>query len=137
LNLNSLNVTAKRLRRYHPTTHLANVMEPLQLNAPKFDSIALNYLLHCLPGTMPSKQEVFQYLKAWLNPGGIMFGTTILGQGIRPNFLARRLMALYNAKGIFSNREDSLAALETNLKQYFQDSWTKVIGCVAIFTGRA
>jgi len=136
LNPNSLNMTAERLRRYHSTTHLANVLEPIEINAPKFDSIALNYLLHCLPGTMQSKHMVFEYLKPWLNPDGIVFGTTILGQGIRPNFLARRLMALYNAKGVFSNREDSLVDLDAILKRYFQDYWTKVVGCVAFFTGR-
>ena len=33
LNPNSLNVTAQRLQRYAPTTHLANVLEPLSLDA--------------------------------------------------------------------------------------------------------
>lgn len=136
LNPNSLTMTASRLRRYQPTTYLANVLEPIQLDTPNFDSIALNYLLHCLPGTMQSKQVLFDNVRPWLNPEGVVFGTTILGQGIRPNFLARRLMALYNAKGIFSNREDSLIALEAILKQYFREYWTKVVGCVAFFKAR-
>jgi ubiquinone/menaquinone biosynthesis C-methylase UbiE len=136
LNPNSLNMTAKRLHRYQPTTCLANVLEPIQLNEPKFDSIALNYLLHCLPGKMQNKQPVFEYLKPYLNPGGVVFGTTILGLGIRPNYLAGRLMALYNAKGIFSNREDSLVDLEAILKRNFREYMTKVVGCVAFFRGR-
>src|SRR6266496_5358882 len=59
LNPNSLHVTAERLRRYRPSTHLANVLEPLALDLPKFDSLALNYLLHCLPGNLQHKQIVF------------------------------------------------------------------------------
>jgi ubiquinone/menaquinone biosynthesis C-methylase UbiE len=136
LNPNSLSMTAKRLRRYHPTRYLANVLEPLQLHSPQFDSIAINYILHCLPGTMQSKQAVFGNLKSQLNPNGIVFGTSILGQGIHPNFLARRLMTLYNDKSIFSNHEDSLEDLEAGLRRYFQHYWTKVIGCVAFFVGR-
>lgn len=136
LNPNSLAKTTKRLSGFGPTSHLANVLEPLQLDAPKFDSIALNYLLHCLPGTMESKSIVFEHLKAWLNPGGVIFGTTILGQGVSHNALGRRLMALYNAKGIFSNQQDSLSALETALKRSFQRYQTSVVGCVAFFTAR-
>lgn len=136
LNPNSLNVTAKRLHRYRPTTYLANVLQPLPSDMPKFDSIALNYLLHCLPGTMQSKQVVFDNLKPWLNPGGVVFGTTILGQGIRPNSLARRLMKLYNAKAIFSNSHDDLSNLEAILKQHLQEYETKVVGCVAFFKGQ-
>jgi hypothetical protein len=136
LNPNSLNVTAGRLRRYRPSTHVGNVLEPIQLDAPKFDSIGLNYVLHCLPGTMRSKGAAFGHLVTWLNPGGVLFGTTILGQGIHPNFLARRLMKVYNAKGIFSNHHDSLDDLESILAQTFRDYWTTVVGCVAFFRGR-
>jgi ubiquinone/menaquinone biosynthesis C-methylase UbiE len=136
LNPNSLAMTAERLRRYHPITYLANVLEPLQLNTQKFDSIGLNYLLHCLPGTMPSKHRVFENLIPWLNPGGVIFGTTILGRDISPNFVARRLMKLYNVKGIFSNSEDRLSGLEAILGRHFRDYQTKTVGCVAFFTGR-
>jgi ubiquinone/menaquinone biosynthesis C-methylase UbiE len=136
LNPNSLKVTAERLRRYQPTIYLANVLEPLALDIPKFDSVALNYLLHCLPGNLRNKQVVFDHLKPYLNPGAAIFGTTILGQGIHPNFLARRLLKLYNAKSIFSNRDDNLADLQTILKQHFHDCQTKVVGCVAFFSAR-
>jgi ubiquinone/menaquinone biosynthesis C-methylase UbiE len=136
LNPNSLTMAAQRLQRYHPTVHLANVLEPLQCDAPAFDSIALNYVLHCLPGTMQSKQVVFDNLKPWLNPEGVVFGTTILGQGLHPSYLARKLMKLYNTKGIFSNSQDTLSDLEAILKRSFRDYWTQVVGCVAFFSGR-
>ncbi|MBZ0288704.1 MAG: class I SAM-dependent methyltransferase [Anaerolineae bacterium] len=135
LNPNSLSVTAERLRRYRPSTHVANVLEPIRLDGATFDSIGLNYVLHCLPGTLRSKQAALRHLAALLNPGGGVFGTTILGQGIRPNFLARRLMKLYNAKGIFSNQQDNRDDLEAILKQTFRAYSTHVVGCVAFFRG--
>jgi hypothetical protein len=135
LNPNSLNAAAKRLHRYQPITHLGNVWVPEILQPLKFDSIALNFLLHCLHRPIGGKQYIFRNLKPLLNPGGVVFGTTILGRGIKPNFLARRLMRLYNAKGIFSNTEDTLEELENSLKTDFRAYSTKVVGCVAFFVG--
>jgi hypothetical protein len=138
LNPYSLKATADRLRRYQPTVKRANVLEPIKLNA-KFDSIALNYLLHCLPGSMRSKGVVFDHLKPFLNEGGVIFGTTILGadsHDIQANALARSLMRLYNSRGVFGNAQDNLADLESKLKTNFRDVSTKVVGCVAFFSGR-
>jgi hypothetical protein len=136
LNPTCLHVAAQRLQRYNPSILLANILEPLQHDVPRFDSIALNYVLHCLPGTMQSKYVVFEHVKPWLNAEGVVFGTTILGQGLHANKLARKLMRLYNAKGIFCNNEDNLSDLETILKRSFRNYWTKVVGCVAFFKGQ-
>jgi hypothetical protein len=135
LNPNSLAITARRLDRYQPSTYVANVLEPLRLTE-RFDSISLNYLLHCLPGSMLSKEVVFQNLKSLLNDGQVIFGTTLLGQGTPHNFLARSLRQIYNKKGIFSNQQDNLADLETVLSQHFAEYKLDVIGCVAFFVGR-
>lgn len=136
LNPNSLQRTAKRLRRYHPVTYVANVLEPLPIEPARFDSVGLNYLLHCLPGDMRSKSVVFRNLKPLLRPGGVVFGTTILGRGVPRNAFARTLMHIYNARGIFGNAGDSRADLETILKENFPDSRVHVVGCVAFFVGR-
>jgi hypothetical protein len=85
---------------------------------------------------MKTKAVVFENLKAWLNPDGVIFGTTILSHDVQPNFLARRLMKIYNGKGIFGNREDNLADLEANLKRHFRETSTRIVGCVALFRGR-
>jgi hypothetical protein len=50
--------------------------------------------------------------------------------------LARRLMTLYNAKGIFSNREDDLNDLQAILQQTFRAYQVEVVGCVAFFQGQ-
>lgn len=137
LNENSLQTTAKRLKRYKPTTHVANVMEPLRIESADFNSIALNYLLHCLPGNILSKGTVFAHLNPLLNNGGVIFGTTILGKGVKQNFLNRTLMRIYNSKGIFDNFDDSASDLERVLKDNFNEYTVHIEGCVAFFMGRA
>lgn len=137
LNANSLQVTARRLARYNPTTHIANVLEPLDIEPAGFDSIALNYLLHCLPGNLLDKGAVFRNLRPLLNDkGGVIFGTTILGKGVKQNLLAKTLMRIYNSNGIFGNMEDTAADLDNQLHAIFRDYSIHVVGCVAFFVGR-
>jgi ubiquinone/menaquinone biosynthesis C-methylase UbiE len=135
LNANSLHTTARRIARYQPSMVRANVLESLPITTA-FDSIGINYLLHCLPGTMESKAVVFQHLKPLLKPGGVLFGTTILGQGVPHNALARTLLRTYNAKGIFGNTQDSQAALQRALSQHFNEYDLHIVGCVAFFQAR-
>ncbi|HEY0602224.1 MAG TPA: class I SAM-dependent methyltransferase [Herpetosiphonaceae bacterium] len=136
LNPNTLAVTAARIARYQPQTCVVNVLESLPLAPHSFDSIGLNYVLHCLPGTMREKQSVFRNLKQLLRPGGVLFGTTILSQGVRVGLLARIFMAVYNEARLFGNREDSLQALERNLEEVFDDYSLYVVGSVAFFAAR-
>jgi Methyltransferase domain len=137
LNPNSLEKTAQRLQRYRPSIHNINVLRPFWVRPAAFDSIAINYVLHCLPGNMQSKGVVFNHLKALLNPkGGVIFGTTILGRGVRRNPLADALMFIYNAKGIFCNHWDNAAELERVLKTNFYDYELRTVGCVAFFIGK-
>lgn len=136
LNPTSLKVTARRLERFQPTTCVANVLAPVPASLPTFDSIGLNYLIHCLPGTMREKWVVFQNLKGRLNVGGTLFGTTILGEDVPKNFIAGRLMAFYNKKGIFGNTSDNLTDLEQGLRENFATYSVKVEGCVAYFAAK-
>ena len=68
LNTNCLEVASRRIGRFNPEVYRANVLEPIDIDAPKFDSIGLNYVLHCLPGDMAAKGVAFEYLKALVNP---------------------------------------------------------------------
>jgi ubiquinone/menaquinone biosynthesis C-methylase UbiE len=133
LNPNSLQVASRRVRRYAPTLHQANVLETITLEPASFDTISLNYLLHCLPGDFASKGVVFQHLKPLLSERGVIFGTTILGQGVKHNLLAKFHLQLYNSRKIFSNTSDGLEGLESILKEHFQAYILKVVGCVAFF----
>jgi hypothetical protein len=68
-----------------------------------------------------------------VRPGGTVFGSTILAEGIPLNRSAQRLMGLYNRKGIFHNATDSLAELNRELEAAFTDYRLTVVGCVALF----
>lgn len=136
LNPNCLQTTGRRLARYRPETWHANVLEPIRIDAQAFASIGLNYLLHCLPGTIRTKGAALGHLRRLLVPGGVMFGATLLHDGVRRNAAARRLMALHNARGIFCNAEDDLEGLRTMLHEHLDAVKIEVVGCVALFSGR-
>ncbi|MCG8564828.1 MAG: class I SAM-dependent methyltransferase [Desulfobacterales bacterium] len=136
LNPNSLTTAEERTRRFIPEVYLANVLAPLESDCPPFDSISIFYLLHCLPGSLEEKAVVFEHLLPLLTPGGTLFGATILGQGRTPNFAARKLMALYNKKGIFHNRTDDLETLTRELARRFSRVRIRTRGCVAVFSAQ-
>lgn len=137
LNPDTLEVASRRIRRYKPETYRRNVLDPISVDARRFDSVGINFVLHCLPGSMASKSVAFDHLKALMNPGGVLFGATLLHDGVTRSWLARRLMSLYNSKRIFSNEQDDLPALRRALEQRFRDVSVVVVGCGALFSGRA
>lgn len=136
LNSNALEFAAQRIARYNPETYRHNVLEPISLDAKKFDSVGINYLLHCVPGSIESKSIAFDHLKALMNPNAVLFGSTLLQGGVSRNELAKRLMDIYNKKGIFSNRLDDLEGLKRSLSKRFRDVSVEVMGCAALFSGR-
>ena len=136
LNSNTLEFTSRRIARYNPKTYRRNILDPINLNVEKFDSVGINYVLHCVPGNLKTKSVALDYLKALMNPNAVLFGSTILQGGVSINWLAKRLMAIYNKKGIFSNQHDNLEDLKSALNQRFKDISVEVIGCVALFSGR-
>ncbi|WP_299492844.1 class I SAM-dependent methyltransferase [uncultured Shewanella sp.] len=135
LNPVSLSTAAAKIKSFNPEIYKGNVLTPLELDCEPFDSISMNYLLHCLPGNLVAKSVVFQHLNEYLNEGGVLFGSTILGQGTQPGYFATKLMNFYNSKGIFDNLDDDLTSLETVLNENFQQVQIEMRGCVAIFSG--
>jgi hypothetical protein len=136
LNANCLEAAGRRVARFAPESHLVNVLEPIHVDTPKFDSVGLNYLLHCLPGTIESKAVVFEHLEPLVHPGGTVFGATLLHGGVERNWLARKVMDRNNDHGIFSNADDDLEGLRRVLSQHLTDSSVEIVGCVALFSGR-
>jgi len=136
LNPHSLAKSAKRLRRYNPSCSMGNALQPIDIGMSEFGSISLNYLLHCLPGNLATKSTVFKNVKPLLRDGGVVFGSTILGEGVRHNPLAKRLVKIYNARGIFSNLSDRRSDLEAGLKAHFDEYTIHIAGCVALFSAR-
>ena len=136
LNAHALEFASSRNGRYQPETYRRDVLKPLSLDCERFSSIAINYLIHCLPGTMQTKSALFDHLADVMKPGAVLFGSTLLQGGIRRGWAAKRLMSLYNREGIFANSEDSLDGLESVLQSRFNDVRLRVIGCAALFSGR-
>ena len=139
LNANSLAFASRRIERYSPETYRQNILEPLSPPLPQkpFDSIGINFLLHCLPGAIANKAVALDHLKPLMNPGARIFGSTIVQGGVPHSWLARKLMGLYNRKGIFANTEDDLHGLRAALTQRFDEVDIQVVGCVALFSARA
>lgn len=137
LDLNPVSLAAAQGRFGRPARTLRHdVLEPLEPTVGPFDSIALYYLLHCLPGSLAQKGRVFAQLAPVLAPGGVLFGATILGDTAGHNRFGQRLMALYNRKGIFGNAHDTLADLERELRRHFARIELRQVGRVALFSAR-
>lgn len=136
LNPEALAFTARRIARYKPESYRRNVLEPIAIDAGRFDSVGVNYLLHCIPGSIESKAVAFDHLTTLMNPGAVLFGSTLLQGGVHRSGMAKRLMDVYNKKGIFANQQDDLEGLERALRSRFRDVSVQVIGCCALFSGR-
>lgn len=133
LNPNSLDAAQRRLARYYPETYLRNALEPFNIDAPPFDSIGITNLLHCLPGDMKTKEVVLKNAKSMLNPGGVLFGSTILYSVAKPNMMASVALKSVNKRGIMSNMNDDVEVLRNNLGIHFSESSVRQIGYVALF----
>jgi SAM-dependent methyltransferase len=137
LNPNCLERTARRIRRYRPVTHRRNVLEPVDGELPRFGSIGVSNLLHCLPGTMLEKGKVLANLAALLRDGGVLFGATVLGEGVDGvGALYRAANRAYNRRAIFCNLRDNAEDLHGVLATSFDAHSLEVVGALALFTGR-
>ena len=134
LNRNCLDRASRRLSRYSPRTHQANALEPWGLPAGTYESVGVSMLMHCLPGAIPEKSVVFEQARAVLAPGGVMFGATILGKGVKQNRLCRHALRTNNRRGVLSNLNDSAEDLDTALARLFASHQMHVEGAVALFT---
>ena len=137
LNEDALRFASDRIRRYRPSTHVADVLSPLAIEEPEpFRSVGLMYLLHCLPGDMSTKAAVIRNVRPLVAEDGVVFGATILARAASENVLARALMRFYNARGIFGNAGDTVEGLERALTESFARVSIVERGSVALFTAR-
>ncbi len=132
MNTTCLKKTAQRIRRYAPYSIEYNILAPTQLTG-EFDSIAINYVFHCVPGSFKEKGVAFLRLKKLMKPSGVLFGCTLLTHGVQRNWASRLLMKRYNKMGIFNNEQDSLVELEAVLRAVYH--YVQIIpkGSAAVF----
>ena len=133
INRHCLDRAGRRLARFKPALHEVNLLAPIKLDVAPFATVGLTYVLHCLPGRMSEKLKAVDHLRPLMGKGAVLFGAIILGRGIIPNRAARALLDLYNAKGVFNNREDDVASLSEGLRQRFAEVEIETEGCVALF----
>lgn len=136
LNRSSLRAAAHTLIRYQPDQVVADCLRPLPLDKASVDSAGLNLLLHCIPGSMEQKVGALSNAARCVRPGGTVFGSTIVTEGVPVNWSAQRLLARLNRKGSFHNATDSLAELDCKLGAAFTDYRLTVVGCVALFEAK-
>jgi hypothetical protein len=133
VNRHCLERAGRRLARFKPALHQVNLLAPIKLDVAPFASVGLTYVLHCLPGRMSEKLAAVDHLRPLMSKGAVLFGATILRRGITPNG-ERPLLNLYNAKGVFNNREDDFASLSDGLRQRFDRVEIETEGCVTLFS---
>ncbi|OZC44514.1 hypothetical protein CH294_21745 [Rhodococcus sp. 14-2483-1-1] len=135
LNANSLDHTASRLDV--PLTLIEHdVLVPLDKSIEKFDSVSINYVLHCLPGDWSTKAAALTNLAEKLTPEGVLFGSTVIGADQSFTVLGKALMFAYNQTGVFGNRQDDLPGLRRSLSETFEQVEVTMVGNVAIFVAR-
>lgn len=153
LNTNSLDAASERLLAAHPGTVTAtkvqaDFLEPdpkadLAITAArlgggaKFDAISCMFLLHCVPGPPTRKAQGLQRLAPLLrDDDSVLFGTTILGNGVEHNLFGRFLMTAYNNAGSFDNWDDDAESIVQALREAFEDVKFEVVGTVLLFEAR-
>ena len=132
-NKNCLDVTEKALATYMPDKHHANILEPLPIHNRKYDSVGINFVLHCVPGSFREKGVALDHIAEHLNKGSTLFGSTIIyypGQ----SKLSKFVMNIYNRKGIFNNTRDTREELAEALARNYSNIEISQTGNVLFFT---
>jgi SAM-dependent methyltransferase len=135
LNEGVLRKAGGRVAHLRPRLLKRDVLAPLDLGEDtRFDSVALNMLIHCLPGDMAHKTTVFDHVLPYMVPGGRIFGCTVLAKGVQHGKLApKALENLNDDKGPMNNLDDSLEDLESQIADRFTDYRIAVRGSIALF----
>lgn len=134
-NPNVLAHAARVLAPLEPTTVEADVLKPLPVTG-RFDSAALNMVLHCLPGPPPRKSQAIRNVAGVLEPDGVLFGATVLGRSAPHSGPAKTFLTIANRRGGFDNLEDSADGLREMLSESFEEVEVTEVGSAALFVAR-
>lgn len=152
LNHNSLNVCKKRIiscyndKNNVPTVDklVIDITESESLAAYKeqYDSLAANFLFHCLHGSsLRDKVSAIKNCASLLSSDGVFIGSTILGKDMlddadRAGETSLGVLKNYNEWGIFGNLGDSFEDLQQILNESFQYVDLKKIGYCGVWSAR-
>jgi 2-polyprenyl-3-methyl-5-hydroxy-6-metoxy-1,4-benzoquinol methylase len=149
LNENSLQACQDIIERSRPDggpsmdvkTKMCDILQPLS-DDQKYDSVAVNFLLHCLKGdTIWDKRAALENCGKILSDNGVMFGSTILGKELQDdteNAGEAALLTLlsYNKAGIFGNLGDTFDDLSNLLKGLFESVDIRRVGYCAVWKAK-
>jgi hypothetical protein len=133
LSASCLEKTRQKVARYAPEVYTQNLLEPIAHSPAPFDSIGINYVMHCVPGSFAEKGIAFRNLTKLLSDHGVLFGTSVLSESVHKNLLARPFMWLMNAMGVFNNRRDNATELKTALETCGKLVYFEIVGVTAFF----
>lgn len=136
LSASCLEKTRQKVARYAPEVYTQNLLEPIAHSPAPFDSIGINYVMHCVPGSFAEKGIAFRHLTTLLSDHGVLFGTSVLSESVNKNLLARPFMWLMNAMGVFNNRRDNATELKTALEACGKLVYFEIVGVTAFFALR-
>lgn len=135
LQPNCLAYAAHRLARYRPQTYLRDVWEPmLDVPEPRFDSIALGGILHCLSGDLRKKSAVLDNIAPLTKGGTKIFGYSLVRDEVDSHFSRRITHRFLNGIRVIDNRDDMVADLERALHERYIDCQVELAGCMALFS---
>ncbi|MFD8498269.1 methyltransferase [Amycolatopsis sp. NPDC059657] len=137
LNPSPLEFVSRRISRYAPRKIVADICKPGLEIGQEFTSVALNYVMHCLPDQDGDREATFANIRNTLVPGGLFFGSTVMGKGVHHTPFSRRVNEKYNQIGAFHNRNDSPERLERLLSAQFEKCEIRLHGAVALFSATA
>lgn len=133
LNDSSLTASAERIASQVEVRSLRqSFFDPLDSNLI-FDSIGLNFLMHCIPDRR--KWNRLAELRTHLAPGGTIFGSTVVPDQDSANPAATLLNGIYNRLGVFGNSDDTTADI-TKALQGLSHVQVDRVGQVVMFSAQ-
>mmetsp|Transcript_21243 Transcript_21243/g.44360 ORF Transcript_21243/g.44360 Transcript_21243/m.44360 type:complete len:350 (-) Transcript_21243:134-1183(-) len=126
-------------------SHLANILEePSNQLQGAFNSVAANFLVHCLPPGDDPIFNTFQNCASLLQPSSpraVFFGTTVLGADLiydqqHAGPVAVDPIHAYNQAGIFGNQHHSFHIISEALRNSFDDVQIWRIGYCAAWMAK-
>jgi len=138
LNERCLQKSTKRLSKYSPDIYVQDILKPLKVNKKRFSSIALNFVLHCVPGgfdlqSPKSKSIAFSHIYDALETGGVFFGATVLHRGVNRTLSSKVAMKALNHLTIFHNKQDQLSDFRDAIESYFDVVELEVVGSIVFW----
>lgn len=133
LNDSSLSAAAERIESQAEVFALRqSFFDPIDSNLT-FDSIGLNFLMHCIPDS--HKWTRLAELCEHLAPGGTIFGSTVIPDRAEANAVAVFLNGIYNRLGVFGNSEDTSSDITKSL-QGLSHVQVERVGQVILFSAQ-